>query len=123
LEDANLNVGSTLSAALALSQTAPSIHYARAIDVRGAAMTASPPFNPARLRPEAIAPLLDDSHFMHARWIAAGNEAELAVYPGGIHGFNAFPGALGLEANRRAQTFISEILARDAAMPAAAGAS
>jgi acetyl esterase/lipase len=24
--------------------------------------------------------------FMHARWVAAGNEAELAIYPGGMHG-------------------------------------
>jgi acetyl esterase/lipase len=36
-------------------------------------------------------PLLDDSLFMYARWLAAGNQAELAVYPGGIHAFNAFP--------------------------------
>ena len=25
--------------------------------------------------------LLDDTLFMHARWVAAGNEAELAIYP------------------------------------------
>jgi acetyl esterase/lipase len=36
-------------------------------------------------------PLLDDSLFLHARWIAAGNQAELAVWPGGIHGFHNFP--------------------------------
>ena len=35
--------------------------------------------------------LLDDSLFMYARYIAAGNRAELAVYPGGAHGFNFFP--------------------------------
>lgn len=35
--------------------------------------------------------LLDDSLFMHSRWIAAGNAGELDVYPGGCHGFTAFP--------------------------------
>ena len=29
--------------------------------------------------------------FLYARWIAAGNDAELALWPGGAHGFNAFP--------------------------------
>ncbi len=42
---------------------------------------------------------LDDSLFVYARWIAAGNAAELAVYPGGIHGFNMFPYAIAGEAN------------------------
>jgi acetyl esterase len=36
-------------------------------------------------------PLLDDSLFMSARWRAAGNEAELRVWPECIHGFLAFP--------------------------------
>lgn len=35
--------------------------------------------------------LLDDSLFMHARWIASGNRGELDVYPGACHGFIAFP--------------------------------
>lgn len=35
--------------------------------------------------------LLDDSLFMHARWVAAGNEGELDIYPGACHGFIAFP--------------------------------
>ena len=39
-------------------------------------------------------PLLDDSLFMAARWQAAGNEAELQVWPESIHGFTAFPLAL-----------------------------
>ena len=38
--------------------------------------------------------LLDDTLFMHARWVAAGNEAELAIYPGGAHGFTLFPNDL-----------------------------
>ncbi len=35
--------------------------------------------------------LLDDSLFMHARWIAAGNKGALDIYPGACHGFIAFP--------------------------------
>ncbi len=53
-------------------------------------------------------PLLDDSLFMHTRWLAAGNESELAVYPGGPHGFDAAPIAIGREATRHIQAFIRE---------------
>lgn len=35
--------------------------------------------------------LLDDSLFMHARWVAAGNAGELDIYPGAAHAFVAFP--------------------------------
>lgn len=35
-------------------------------------------------------PLIDDTLFMAARWHAAGNEARLAVWPGGVHGFDMF---------------------------------
>jgi hypothetical protein len=31
---------------------------------------------------------------MHARWVAAGNGAEVAIYPGGAHGFTLFPNDL-----------------------------
>jgi acetyl esterase/lipase len=51
---------------------------------------------------------LDDSLFVYARWIAAGNEAELAVYPGGIHGFNMFPYTLAKDANARIDGFLAE---------------
>ena len=50
--------------------------------------------------------LLDDSLFMHGRWVAAGNATELAVYPGGAHGFIAFPGELGAAAMARIDGFL-----------------
>jgi len=55
-------------------------------------------------------PLLDDSTFMHARWLAAGNESELAVYPGGIHGITGFPTALGRKAVARQDAFLKAAL-------------
>lgn len=39
-------------------------------------------------------PLLDDTLFMHERWQAAGNASILALYPGGVHGFNSLEGEL-----------------------------
>ena len=35
-------------------------------------------------------PLLDDSLYMCARWVAAGNPAQLAIYPGAVHGFVSY---------------------------------
>ncbi len=55
--------------------------------------------------------LLDDTLFMHARWIAAGNEAELAIYPGGAHGFTLFPNALSVEASARMDAFLKRVTA------------
>lgn len=46
---------------------------------------------PALFTVGALDPLLDDSLFMAARWRAAGNDAELLVFPESIHGFHAFP--------------------------------
>ncbi len=53
--------------------------------------------------------LLDDSLFMHARWIAAGNPAELAIYPGGAHGFTLFPNRLADEAATRSHSFLRDV--------------
>lgn len=55
--------------------------------------------------------LLDDTLFMHARWIAAGNEAELAIYPGGPHGFTLFPSELSKAATARMDAFLNRVLA------------
>jgi len=62
---------------------------------------------PALFTVGTLDPLLDDSLFMYARWIAAGNEAEIAVWPGGVHGFNAFPTPLGRRANERIDAFLA----------------
>jgi len=51
--------------------------------------------------------LYDDSLFMAARWHAAGNETELAVYPDSIHGFTAFPAEMARIASQRIVDFIS----------------
>ncbi len=56
-------------------------------------------------------PLLDDSLFLYARWIAAGNEAELAVYPGAPHVFNIFPTPLGAPANARIDAYLKRAIA------------
>ena len=61
---------------------------------------------PALFTVGTMDPLLDDSLFMHARWVAAGSPAELAVYPGGVHGFSAFPIALAARATARIEEFL-----------------
>jgi acetyl esterase/lipase len=77
--------------------------YSPAIDVRDPAVSALyadlSDLPPAFVTVGTIDPLLDDSLFMHARWQAAGNPSELALYPGGNHGFNALDGDLARDAN------------------------
>jgi acetyl esterase len=54
--------------------------------------------------------LLDDTLFMHARWVAAGNEGELAIYPGAPHGFTLFPSDLAKSATARMDAFLNRVL-------------
>ena len=54
--------------------------------------------------------LLDDTLFMHARWATAGNEAELAIYPGGAHGFTLFPNDLSRAATAKMDAFLNRVL-------------
>jgi acetyl esterase/lipase len=54
--------------------------------------------------------LLDDTLFMHARWVAAGNEADLAIYPGGAHGFTLFQNDLSRLATDRMDAFLNRVL-------------
>jgi acetyl esterase/lipase len=55
--------------------------------------------------------LLDDTLFMHGRWLAAGNAAELAIYPGGMHGFTLFPNRLAEQAEARMIAFLKQVTA------------
>ncbi len=50
--------------------------------------------------------LLDDSLFMHARWLSFGSPAELAVYPDCVHGFTMMPTALAKHAMARIDDFL-----------------
>ena len=51
--------------------------------------------------------LYDDSLFMALRWRAAGNDAELAVYPESVHGFTVFPTAMARAANARIEAWLT----------------
>ncbi len=55
-------------------------------------------------------PLLDDTLFMAQRWHAAGNAARLAVYPGGVHGFDMFDLQIARDYRDEVDRFISERL-------------
>lgn len=65
---------------------------------------------PAHIAVGTRDPLVDDTLFLHARWIAAGNRADLAVWPGGAHVFIAFGGRLAEEALSRAENFVGGFL-------------
>ena len=55
--------------------------------------------------------LYDDSLFMHARWRAAGNASQLALYPECVHAFTMFPIAMAKAANERIHAWLAERLA------------
>jgi acetyl esterase/lipase len=63
---------------------------------------------PALFSVGTMDPLLDDSLFMHQRWIAAGNQSELDVYPGGIHGFHGYPTPIGQKARDKEESFLKK---------------
>jgi acetyl esterase/lipase len=61
---------------------------------------------PALFTVGTLDPLLDDSIFMHGRWLAAGNQSEIAVYPGGTHLFITQPTPTGRQAFARIRQFL-----------------
>ena len=66
---------------------------------------------PALFTIGTLDPLLDDTLFMERRWAAAGNESELAVYPGGPHGFDGHPTKLAQRARDKMDEAINRWLA------------
>jgi acetyl esterase/lipase len=61
---------------------------------------------PALFTVGTMDPLIDDSLFMVERWRMAGDPAEIAIYPEGVHGFNQYPIALARKANARQFEFL-----------------
>lgn len=55
-------------------------------------------------------PLLDDTLFMYMRWLSAGNQAELAICPGGIHGFITMPTPQADQARENVLAFLKRCL-------------
>jgi acetyl esterase/lipase len=55
-------------------------------------------------------PLLDDTLFMHARWLAAGNRAELDVWREATHLFTSFPIPAAQAARARQYAFLRAAL-------------
>jgi len=58
--------------------------------------------------------LIDDTLFMYERWSAAGNGAQLEVYPESMHGLDMFPTTMAAEARRRIDAFITARLGASA---------
>lgn len=54
--------------------------------------------------------LLEDTLFMHVRWLAAQNHSELRVYPGAPHNFVAMPCRAAADAHQKAVAFIRRCL-------------
>jgi acetyl esterase len=54
--------------------------------------------------------LIDDSLFMAPRWLASGNAAELAIYPGACHGFLSLPNKQRNEAVARMSAYMDRYL-------------
>jgi len=65
---------------------------------------------PAHFLVGALDPLLDDSLFMAARWRAAGNRAELDVWPEAGHAFANMGTPLATHAFKRTAAFINNSL-------------
>lgn len=55
--------------------------------------------------------LIDDTLFMSARWAAAGNAAELSLWPGGAHAFQGMDTEMAAASNRQMDDFLRRLSA------------
>jgi len=65
---------------------------------------------PALFTVGTLDPLLDHSLFFYSRWIAAGNSADLQIFPGAPHGFDIFPTREGKQATKTIDAFFERCL-------------
>ncbi len=65
---------------------------------------------PALFTVGTLDPLVDHTLFLYARWVAAGSPAEIQVFPGAPHGFDAIPTPEGKAAQERMSAFLSTCL-------------
>lgn len=66
---------------------------------------------PALFSVGTLDPLLDHTLFLYTRWLAAGSPAEIQIFPGAPHGFDAFPAPEGRLASERIDAFLSRCVA------------
>lgn len=62
---------------------------------------------PALFSVGTLDPIIDDTLFMALRWVRAGLDAQLEIYPGGVHAFDILPITIAREARQKMHAFIA----------------